>query len=50
MKGVDAPLDHWLVGCLQALINVVVGVFGYILDPEFESNANVFKENFVEAM
>ncbi len=32
------------------LINVVAGVFGYILDPEFESNANVFKENFVETM
>ncbi len=42
--------DHPLVECLEALYRVVVGVFGQILDPEFETDKNKFEELFMGAM
>ncbi len=42
--------DHRLVDCIEVAILVVASVFGNILDPDFENDANLFKETFMEAM
>ncbi len=39
-----------LVEYLEALHHVVVGVFGQILDPEFENDTSTFEETFMGAM
>ncbi len=41
---------HLLVECLEALHPVVVGVFGQIVDPGFESDISTFEEKFMGAM
>ncbi len=50
LKELVPPSDHPLVECLNALHRVLVGVFGEILDPEFENDMNTFKEKFMGAM
>ncbi len=44
------PSDHPLVEFLEALQHVVAGVFGKILDPEFENDIKTFKERLMEAI
>ncbi len=44
------PSVYPLVECLEALSRVVVGVFGQILDPEFEGDTSTFAETFMGAM
>ncbi len=44
------PSDHPHVECLEALYRFVVGVFGQILDPEFENDISTFEETFMGAM
>ncbi len=43
------PWDHPLIECLEVLHRVLVGVFGLILDPEFENDISIFEETFMEA-
>ncbi len=38
LKEVVPPSDHLLVEYLETLQRLVVGVFGQILDPEFEND------------
>ncbi len=42
--------DHLLVEYLEALHLVLVGVFGNILDNEFENGVRILKEEVVEAL
>ncbi len=44
------PSVYPLVECLEALYRVVVGVFGQILDPEFEDDTSTFAETFMGSM
>ncbi len=44
------PSDPPLVGCLEALHRVVVGVFGQIVDPATENGISTFEETFMGAM
>ncbi len=46
LEEVFSPSDHPSVECLEALHRVVVGVFGQILDPEFENDKNLLEEMF----
>ncbi len=41
---------HLLVECLEELHFVVVGVFGQIVDPQFENDTSTFEETFMVAM
>ncbi len=50
LKEVVPSSDHPLVECLEALHRVVVGVFGQILDPEFENDTRKFEETLMGAM
>ncbi len=44
------PSDPPLVECLEALHRVVVGVFGQIVDTEFENDISTFEETVMGAM
>ncbi len=50
LKELVPPSDHPLAEWLEALYRVVVGVFGQILDPEFENDIKTFEETFMGAM
>ncbi len=50
LKELVPSSDHPLVECLAKLHSVVVGVFGQILDPEFENDARTFEETLMGAM